>query len=297
MLGSLLGYDYTQDVTLGSTPSLLSKLNFHWNSSEVQPIVLMEYMLGVVRHQALVSPTSSLEKVEKKKGIRSSQLLSECKPVDTKDSGEKYNPLIWDRLPPTLMKVNKTRSIRFEVSNPDHNKGKTSFEVEPDIQAPIQSFQDFDILMEDSKITSRSLPPPSTKKIILSEEQPQHKDSSHLDSQHEEHQSPIPADYQHESSKSVKKKEKKNLQGFSEVLYAQITEDNWEKHEEVVASYVDKSDMATLKTDTADIKAIVTEIFYAFKGQAFFAPFRSVPKPKLAITGVPATVRRRNKHA
>ncbi|GKF02665.1 hypothetical protein Tco_0029588, partial [Tanacetum coccineum] len=194
----------------------------------------------------------------------------------------------------------------------------------------------------------------------------------------------------------------RNLQGFSKVLYAQITEDNWEKHEEAVASYVDEvedfhettfraslntdahlrnfektlhqdkaqhveginkiltnlkevhddvkenhelnnkvlaaveaavttqndhlakwvessaslawcvgprltkiknteatiqSNMATLKTDTADIKAMVTGIFYAFKGQAFFAPSRSVPKPKLTITGVPATVGGRNKHA
>ncbi|GJR87786.1 hypothetical protein Tco_0211797 [Tanacetum coccineum] len=30
----------------------------------------------------------------------------------------------------------------------------------------------------------------------------------------------------------------KNLQGFSKVLYAQIIEDNWAKHEKVAASYV-----------------------------------------------------------
>ncbi|GKE95474.1 hypothetical protein Tco_1580329 [Tanacetum coccineum] len=30
-----------------------------------------------------------------------------------------------------------------------------------------------------------------------------------------------------------------NLQNFSEVLYAQVAEDSWEKHEEAVASYAD----------------------------------------------------------
>ncbi|GJT30801.1 hypothetical protein Tco_0911076 [Tanacetum coccineum] len=32
---------------------------------------------------------------------------------------------------------------------------------------------------------------------------------------------------------------RRNLQGFSKVLYAQVAEDNWEKHEETVASYAD----------------------------------------------------------
>ncbi|GJW83560.1 hypothetical protein Tco_0156705 [Tanacetum coccineum] len=31
----------------------------------------------------------------------------------------------------------------------------------------------------------------------------------------------------------------KNLQGFSEILYAQVAEDNWKKHKEAVASYAD----------------------------------------------------------
>ncbi|GKD29790.1 hypothetical protein Tco_1240568, partial [Tanacetum coccineum] len=31
----------------------------------------------------------------------------------------------------------------------------------------------------------------------------------------------------------------RNLKGFSNVLYAQVTEDNWKKHKEATASYVD----------------------------------------------------------
>ncbi|GKE24271.1 hypothetical protein Tco_1435783, partial [Tanacetum coccineum] len=110
------------------------------------------------------------------------------------------------------------------VSNPDHNKGKTSSEVKPDIQAPIQSFQDFEILMEDSEDDLKELsdeenfeagdemedafplntkeasqPPPSTEKVIPFEEQPQHEESS-----------PTLDDSLPESSKSVKKTTKKS---------------------------------------------------------------------------------------
>ncbi|GKB92750.1 retrovirus-related pol polyprotein from transposon TNT 1-94 [Tanacetum coccineum] len=56
---------------------ILGMLNYHWNSYEVPPIELIEYMLSVVNHQALVSPTPSLEKVGKKKR---SQTVTKPKP-------------------------------------------------------------------------------------------------------------------------------------------------------------------------------------------------------------------------
>ncbi|GKC14462.1 hypothetical protein Tco_1011244 [Tanacetum coccineum] len=43
-------------------------------------------------------------------------------------------------------------------------------------------------------------------------------------------------------------------------------------------------------TDTADIKAMMTTILCAFRGQPFFAPSGSVPMPTLALTGILATV-------
>ncbi|GJR12808.1 retrovirus-related pol polyprotein from transposon TNT 1-94 [Tanacetum coccineum] len=51
-----------------------------------------------------------------------------------------------------------------------------------------------------------------------------------------------------------------------------------------------ESDFASLKTHTADIKAMMTEMFCAFKGQSFFAPSSSVPEPTLALTRVPTNV-------
>ncbi|GJZ88728.1 hypothetical protein Tco_0660510 [Tanacetum coccineum] len=67
VLEHLLGSEYTQDKALGSIYSVMSKLNYHRNSSEVPPNELTEYMLSVVNHQALMSPTPSVEKLGKKK--------------------------------------------------------------------------------------------------------------------------------------------------------------------------------------------------------------------------------------
>ncbi|GKE01982.1 hypothetical protein Tco_1389965 [Tanacetum coccineum] len=49
----------------------------------------------------------------------------------------------------TRYQVDKTQSTRFEVSDPDKNKGKTSFEVELDKLPPIQSFEDYKLFIED----------------------------------------------------------------------------------------------------------------------------------------------------
>ncbi|GJY50705.1 hypothetical protein Tco_0441552 [Tanacetum coccineum] len=504
VLESLLVSDYNHNAALGSTPSVLSKLNFHRNSSEVPPIELTEHMLSVVSHQASVSPTLSLEREyhlrkqrarsrprpnnpeivqthldqkerviggtdtsksvstdqptdvkdsegntqpadmgsptinpnegirtsqplpegtnhdlkdlegnkqlantgfpsTPKDGIRRSQLLPKGKATDAKDP-KRNKQLTGIGLPFThpdegnrkshLLPEGTTtdfkdsgRNIQLTdtglpstmVSNPDHNKGKTSSEVKPDIQAPIQSFQDFEILMEDSEDDLKELsdeenfeagdemedafplntkeasqPPPSTEKVIPSEEQPQHEESS-----------PTLDDSLPESSKSVKKTTKKseesepshdpsdsksssafgsfkaydnympvtervmarNLQGFlklkflgfmmspSELLRtlmlllgimkrfclnsnlskwkvleatdayvknsAKLTELNLHL-KEVINTYklnsTNMSDLveliseANIMADTAEIKAMMTEFFCAFKGQPFSTP-------------------------
>ncbi|GKA75886.1 zinc finger, CCHC-type containing protein, partial [Tanacetum coccineum] len=44
-----------------------------------------------------------------------------------------------------------------------------------------------------------------------------------------------------------------------------------------------QSDLASLNSDTGEIKAIMTKIFSAFKGQPFSDPLRCVPEPTLSI--------------
>nr|GFB00748.1 hypothetical protein [Tanacetum cinerariifolium] len=199
VLESLLGSNYNQSAALRSTPSVLSKLNFHRNSSEVPLIELTEHMLSVVSYQALVSPTLSLERVGKKKksktvtkpkpkskGLqafrvppeetkgkkqaKTKQTQREIQPTDMgsplpegtnhdpKDSegnkeladmGLPFTPKDGIHISQLLPKGKPT-----DAEDPKRNKqltGKTSSEVKSDIQAPIQSFQDFEILMEDSE--------------------------------------------------------------------------------------------------------------------------------------------------
>ncbi|GKB92751.1 hypothetical protein Tco_0965023 [Tanacetum coccineum] len=106
-----------------------------------------------------------------------------------------------------MYQVDKIQSTRFEVSDPGHNKGETSLEVEPDTQPPILTFQDFKFLMKDSEDDLKELideevyeardemedtfllntkvqsqPPPSTEKDISSEELHHHEESSHPNS-------------------------------------------------------------------------------------------------------------------
>ncbi|GJZ14545.1 hypothetical protein Tco_0550222 [Tanacetum coccineum] len=309
-----------------------------------------------------------------------------------------------------LPKAQNTDPQDSEVADPDHNKGKTSSEVELDTQPPIQSFKDFKFLMEDFKVDLKELSDEEVYEVG------------------DEMEDAFPLNTEPESSKLVKEKAKKSkeselslnpsnsesssaslsfkpydnympitgrflartLQGFSKVLYAQVAEDNWEKHEEAIlhqdkAQHVEeinkiltnlkevqdvgkddpamnskevvntykqistnlvnltelikeanilglrnsleaiqnivnalaarhetlansyrylawnvsprltkiklnqesiKSDLASLKDDTSDIKTMMVEIFYAFKGQPFSASSCSVPQPTFAITNV-----------
>ncbi|GJZ94766.1 hypothetical protein Tco_0666969 [Tanacetum coccineum] len=57
-----------------------------------------------------------------------------------------------------------------------------------------------------------------------------------------------------------------------------------------------KSDIASLKTNTIDIKTMMSEIFYTFIGQPFFVPSGSVPILILALIDVTTTVRGRIQH-
>ncbi|GJS24777.1 hypothetical protein Tco_0453409 [Tanacetum coccineum] len=57
-----------------------------------------------------------------------------------------------------------------------------------------------------------------------------------------------------------------------------------------------QSDIASLKTDTNEIKAMMTEIFYDIRGQTFSSSLGSVPKPTLALTSIPTTIGGRSPH-
>ncbi|GJY44178.1 hypothetical protein Tco_0432391 [Tanacetum coccineum] len=138
-----------------------------------------------------------------------------------------------------MYQVDKIQSTRFEVSDPGHNKGETSLEVEPHTQPPILTFQDFEFLMKDSEDDLKEL---SDEEVY--EARDEMEDTFLLNTKPE-------------SSKSVKKKAKKSKESESSSYppdsesssaflsfkpydnYMHVAKDNWEKHEEDAASYAD----------------------------------------------------------
>ncbi|GJU47680.1 hypothetical protein Tco_1217235 [Tanacetum coccineum] len=334
-------------------------------------------------------------------GTRSSKPLPKGKPIDAKDTGRNKQPTGMgspsthpDDGADTKYHVDQTQSTRFEVSDPDHNKCKTSSEVEPDTDTMILTIvADIQALLGDSKdelkddsdeemleageeldeellqsanekpimlillkpllknpfqqnsslfhLTKINLNPPKTRRLI------HHSESSSCSETFKPFDNYMPV---------TKRVLVRQLRGFLEVLYAQVAEDNWEKHEETVASHADlkwsiddfhattfkqyentdaalrnyemildkfrtghaamtaqndhlakwaessalmawsvgprmtmientQANIASLKTNTSEIKAMMTEIFCASKGQSFSTPSSSVPKITLDITG------------
>ncbi|GJV53628.1 hypothetical protein Tco_1449369 [Tanacetum coccineum] len=176
-------------------------------------------------------------------GTRKTKPLPEGTTIDPKDSGETYKSLIGVNLQLWLISQWPT------LMEPD---------TEPFI---LNTFKEIQALLEDSK---EELKDESDEEMYevgkeMDEEEPTStKQQSHsLNKDHPESSkakksdnSPDASDSESSScSETFKPFENyvpvtervlvRNLQGFSEVLYAQIDEDNWEKHEEAAAFYAD----------------------------------------------------------
>ncbi|GJS15062.1 hypothetical protein Tco_0409534 [Tanacetum coccineum] len=129
VLEHLLGFEYTQDKALGSIPLVLSKLNYHLNTSKVPPIELTEFMPSVVNHQASVSPTPSLEKSGQEKERKSHQRpqsVSSDQIIDPQDAkGNKKTPLSWDCIPhnPKMVLANPKFYLKEKTTDPKDLEG------------------------------------------------------------------------------------------------------------------------------------------------------------------------------
>nr|GEW52364.1 hypothetical protein [Tanacetum cinerariifolium] len=147
-------------------------------------------------------------------GTRKSQPLPVGTTTDPQDSEGNTHPA--DKGLPFMVtnhlgtgsedQVDTTQSNQLE-SDPYHNKGKTSSEVDPDTEPPIiQTFCDYQAFLEDSKEELKSS----------------------LDFKAFENNIP-----------TTERVLDKTLQGFSSFLYDYLSKDNWVKHEEAATSYVD----------------------------------------------------------
>nr|GEV45722.1 hypothetical protein [Tanacetum cinerariifolium] len=212
VLKSLLGSNYAQDVTLGSTPSVLSKFNFHQNSFDVPPIELTEYMLSVVNHQASVSHTPSLEKVEKRKRPHKSRLVSSGHTIDPQDT-KRHIQFTFKGLP---------------ISSPKDGTRKSQLLPDGKLPDPKDSWGNKQPI--DTRLLS------TTKDGI-------HQSKSLLKGK--------PTDPQEETitdPKDLGRNIKLTDRGFPStnvvdqsgvVTKYQVAKDNWENHEEADGSYVD----------------------------------------------------------
>ncbi|GJY13422.1 hypothetical protein Tco_0382731 [Tanacetum coccineum] len=267
-----------------------------------------------------------------------------------KTQREIYNSLIGNYLPQLLL-INqgttlstmwiKPSPLDLRCRNINHNKGKTSSEVEPNIIAPIQSLKDYELLMEDFKELSdeeiyevedemedafplnnevaennweKHEEAPTSYDNLKWEVKDFHETTFRATSKTDAHMRNFEKILTQDKAQHLKKKVLAAAEAYTkhslnltklltlvkdldlpcikstiESLHAPITTQN-----NLLAEWVESSasmawsvgprltkiqntqaiiqiDMATLKTDTADIKAMVTEIFCAFKGQAFSA--------------------------
>ncbi|GJV51343.1 hypothetical protein Tco_1447084 [Tanacetum coccineum] len=184
----------------------------------------------------------------------------------------------------TKYQVDQTQSTRFEVSDLDQNKCKTSFEVEPDteplilttfgnIQALLDSEDELNDESNEEMYEAKEEMDYEIQQPANEETHPPHSTDPKPTKDEYSTKQPIPelsmdqSLFLHVSQTlpqrqqiNLRTQEKKrsldfkmfknnvpttkrvlvkNLQNFSSFLYAHLSEDNWVKHEESIASYAD----------------------------------------------------------
>ncbi|GKD47989.1 hypothetical protein Tco_1276965 [Tanacetum coccineum] len=178
----LLGSNYTQDESFGSSPPILSNSNFSKDSSKVTPIELTAFMVAVNNHEKSANPLPFTIKQKKRKphnpteDSEKSHSVSSGYVPDPQDP-ERNKQLVgtvkttsllegprWDKdseglKPPTDMEpltsgtnakyqVNQTLSASLRYLSMTKNEGNTSFEVKPDSKTlQLKTFVDFQALL------------------------------------------------------------------------------------------------------------------------------------------------------
>nr|GEV56165.1 ribonuclease H-like domain-containing protein [Tanacetum cinerariifolium] len=183
---------------------------------------------GTSKSQPLPEGTS----IDPKDSRRNTQLANRGQPkalvIDLSGAGTKYH-------------VDQTQSTRFEVSDPDHNKGTTSSDTDTMIliivaKALLRGSEDE--LKDDSDEEMLEAGEELDESPSPNKDQPKSSKDKKTDASDSESSSCSfkPFDNYMPVTKRVLVRQ---LQGFLEVIYAQVVEDNWEKHKKVVSSHVD----------------------------------------------------------
>ncbi|GJT87411.1 hypothetical protein Tco_1069128, partial [Tanacetum coccineum] len=263
----LLGPDYTQDESFGSSPTILSPdsgpyADQKWKKLSPKTPAETKVTPPPSQWRYLSNPTQSPRApyLIPKNAERNIQLW----PRGDKDSEGLKPPA--DMEPKTTLVVDpsgtdakyqadQTQSARLRYRSLTENKGKTSFKVEPDTQTlQLNTFADIQaFLLSEDELTQES------DDDVLEAREDMDEDTQ---ADEEEHQSPPDIDkpkqthaqetqesdsdsFSHELKKYVnilpltERQLVKYLRKVSQVLFNRLTEDQWEKHEEAVISYAD----------------------------------------------------------
>nr|GEZ79629.1 hypothetical protein [Tanacetum cinerariifolium] len=235
-----------------------------------------------------IVPTEDYEKTQSEfhsppdEGTRRSHPFPEGKSTDAKDPEGNIQP-VGKALPSTSLDEDIPR---FEVSVPDQNKGKTSYEKELGNQPLILSTSaDVQaLLLSDEELMKES------KDDVFKAGDEIDKDIHHTD---EEETQNFMTDLQKISGKNMRKQLLHMLILIVKLKDFIMLLTKFIKALKLSATHM-RSPLSSSKLSMEDeINSMMTDIFKTFNGQSYYAPSTTVPTTTLAITEGLTTVRRR----
>ncbi|GKB42023.1 hypothetical protein Tco_0886965 [Tanacetum coccineum] len=264
----LLGLDYTQDESFGSSPTILSNSNFSKGPSKVTPIELTDFMVTVNKFSSgtIPDPQDPKRNIQLAStglpftldvGTHKSQPLPEGTNIDPKDSGGNVQPANRG-LPSTDSDKGAIKTTPF-LEGPCGDKEleglKPPADMEPQTN-PVADLLETDAkyqvdqpqssrLSDDEKVFAAGedmdedtqadeeevhSPPPNTDKPELSPVQDTNESTSDSSPELKKYDNILPL---------TKRQLVKYLRKVSRVLFNRITKDQWAHHEEAAVSYTD----------------------------------------------------------
>ncbi|GJW11673.1 retrovirus-related pol polyprotein from transposon TNT 1-94 [Tanacetum coccineum] len=197
-LGVLLGPDYTQDESFGSSPTILSNSNFSKDPSKVTPIELTDFMVAVNKreHSGPEAPGSLPQKRKKPKSKKTpSETKGSIKSYLDPDLEEKKPPDDMEPINPTVVdpsgagaeyQVDETQSTRLRYQTLTENKGKAFSKVELDLETlPLTTHIDIQAYL----LSKDELAEESDEEEVFAAGDDMEEDTQ---ADEEEHQSPSP---------------------------------------------------------------------------------------------------------
>ncbi|GJU78795.1 retrovirus-related pol polyprotein from transposon TNT 1-94 [Tanacetum coccineum] len=299
----LLNTNYAQDITLGSAPSVL----------RVPPKVTRGKEQYKTKKTSLIQ--STLKFTHEKELSEATDRSQSVKPIVAKDPEGSKQPAGMglratkpNKGADTKYQVDKTQSTRFEDAFP--------LPSDEEIHPPSSTEQPSTKSQHTDQPSTDHQSPSPNKDHSKSSKTKQHKEFDHSPDASDSESSSYYKTFKlydnyvaednlenHEDAAASYAKLRMEIAGIHDATYkANENTDTTLRNYEKIISQIENSQeviqsiIASLETDIAEIKAMMTKIFCAFRGQPFSAPSGSVPKPKLALIRIPAKKKETHSH-